>query len=359
MTTSTRLSRLGRPRRVAVLRALQLGDLLCAVPALRSLRAALPGAEVVLIGLPWARAFADRYDHLVDGFLEFPGYPGLPERHVDVARIPSFLAAAQARRFDLAVQLHGSGSFVNELTALLGAARCAGFYTPGGYCPDPELFLEYPDHGLEVQRLLALTRYLGAPDLGADLEFPLRDEDFVRLRAVKGESQLRVGDFVCMHPGASVPERRWPAARFAEVARWLSGRGLGVVLTGTASERPLADEVAARFGGPCLNLAGRTDLGALAALLVGARLLVCNDTGVAHLAAALELPAVIISTGNNPARWAPADRRHYRVLCDDSGVPARDVIDRAAELLTGQPAGTPWKPAHCRGTAPAALISEV
>src|SRR5688572_16862307 len=90
------------PRRIVVLRALQLGDLLCAVPAFRALRAALPDSEIVLIGLPWARSFVERYPHYLDGFREFPGFPGLPERPPQLERIAGFLAEIRAERFDLA-----------------------------------------------------------------------------------------------------------------------------------------------------------------------------------------------------------------------------------------------------------------
>src|SRR5437763_9510990 len=135
------------PRRVAVFRALQLGDLLCAVPALRAVRTALPESEITLIGLPWARAFVDRYPAYLDGFREFPGWPGLPEQPPRWDRVPAFLAAMQAERFDLVLQLHGSGGLTNPLVALLGARKTAGFYPPGGYRPDPDLFLPYPDEG--------------------------------------------------------------------------------------------------------------------------------------------------------------------------------------------------------------------
>src|SRR5918911_1178252 len=106
----------GPPRRVVLLRALQLGDLLCLVPALRALRAAWPRTELVLVGLPWARMFVERFHSYLDSFREFPGYPGLPEQVPQVERIPAFLASLQQEHFDLALQVHGSGTITNPLT---------------------------------------------------------------------------------------------------------------------------------------------------------------------------------------------------------------------------------------------------
>ena len=329
--------RLGIPpvRKVAVLRALKLGDLLCAVPALRALRAALPGAEIVLVALPWAAEFAARFRHLLDGFREFPGFPGLPEIPPRVERIPAFLSAMQAEEFDLAVQLHGSGPFVNPVTALFGARHAAGFYLPGDYCPDPHRFLPWPERGTEVRRLLALTDFLGAPARGEHLEFPLGDPDIRELASVMN---INESEYVCVHPGASVPERRWPADRFAAVADALAGRGLRVILTGTAGEAGLTRAVREAMAAPAADLAGKTSLGATAALLAKARLLLCNDTGVSHLAAAVRTPSVVVSTGDNPARWAPADARRHRVLCRPGGpVPTADVLAESLDLLAHPP----------------------
>jgi ADP-heptose:LPS heptosyltransferase len=334
---STPISEGLSPRRVAVFRALQLGDLLCAVPALRAVRTALPKSEIILIGLPWARSFVDRYAAYLDGFREFPGWPGLPEQPPQWEQIPGFLTRMQAEQFDLIMQLHGNGVLTNPLVVLLGARRTAGFCPPGGYRPDADLFLTYPDEGLEVRRLLKLVEFLGMPARGEHLEFPVRGADRRALAALAGMQGLKPGRYVCIHPGASVRERRWPADRFAAVARALAGRGLRVILTGTGPEAGLTKQVACAAGVPCLDLAGRTDLGALAALLEGARLLVCNDTGVSHLAAALRTASVILSTGENPSRWAPVDRQRHHVLGGGWDVRPAEVLERAEELLSEYP----------------------
>lgn len=321
------------PHRVVVLRALKVGDLLCAVPTFRALRMAWPKAEIVLLGLPWAQSFVARYRCYLDGFRAFPGFPGLPEQDPDISRIPVFVREMQEERFDLAIQLHGSGAFVNPLTVLLGAGRSSGFYLPGEYCPDAELFCPWPTQGREVMRLLRLVEFLNLPTRGDHLDFPLRAEDFQALERIEGTEELGQGEYVCLHPGASVPERRWPLEWFAEIGASLARRGLRLVLTGEGREAELTEALARKVVVPVLDLAGRTDLGALAALLSRARLLVCNDTGVSHIADALRLPSVVLSTGDNPERWGPADRRLHRVFTNTEPPLLSHVVAQAEALL--------------------------
>ena len=297
-------------RKVAVFRALMLGDMLCAVPALRALRHATPNAEIVLVGLPWARAWVARCPH-VDRFIDFPGFPGLPERTPDVRAIPGFLLAMQREHFDLAVQCHGSGLLSNPVVALFGARHAAGFSMRGALALDAGC--AWPEDGDEIGRLLALTDALGIPRAGESLEFPSRPEDDAALLADCPELAA-AESIVCLHAGAQLPSRRWWPERFAEVAARLADRGHKVVLTGTAVERDLAETLAARAPCGTINLAGRTTLWTLGALLRRARVLVCNDTGVSHVAAALGTRSVVISLGADVSRWSPRDRRRHRVL---------------------------------------------
>jgi ADP-heptose:LPS heptosyltransferase len=302
------------PVKIAVLRALQLGDMLCAVPAMRALRRALPQAEIILIGLPWAREFVERFDHYCDGFVEFPGFPGLPERDFEAAAVQRFLAEAQRAKFDLAIQLHGSGAFVNPLVALLGARLTAGYFVAGEWRPDAERFMPYPEGEHEVRRHLLLMEFLGLPAAGDELEFPLRDRDRQEFAALASAYGIRSGEYVCIHPGARFPSRRWPVERYAKTADALARLGLQIVITGSRDEMELAGDLSDAIESPHVNLAGRTSLGAAGVLLEGARLLISNDTGVSHLAAALRTPSVVVVTGSDAARWAPLDCRRHRVV---------------------------------------------
>ncbi len=321
-----------QPDHIAVFRALQLGDLLNAVPALRALRAAFPAAQITFVGLPWARSFVKRFHHLLDGFISFPGFPGLPEQEPDMQAFPAFLHQVQDERFDLAIQMHGSGTITNHLISFWGADRCAGYYQAGHFCPDEDTFLQYPDQEPERWRHLRLMEYVGIPLQGDRLEFPLHAEDWRELE------ELRAGfgierDFVCIHAGARKPERRWPPENFAAVADGLAALGYQVVLTGSHDEEHLAASVAGHMKAPAVNLAGKTTLGGLAALLSTSRLLVSNDTGVSHVAAAVRAPSVILFSAPDHDRWAPADRQLHWTIQDASHVPAEEVLEQAKAHL--------------------------
>lgn len=361
---------------MVVLRALMLGDLLCATPALRAMRAAWPDARITLVGLPWARELAHRLPS-IDAFEPFPGWPGFaesPEPTADAAC--AFVARLRAQRHDLAVQLHGSGEQSNALVAAWGALRNAGLASQAAWRPaaDAERFARWPERGHEIERLLALTDHLGLPRQGTQLDFPLHDAD--RRRAARWVDGMR--PYVVLHPGAQLASRRWPLERFAAVGRALAARGFAIVATGSAGEAPLVDALVQRLGERALGLAGRTSLGDLGALVEGAALLVCNDSGVSHVAAALGTPSVVVASGSDVARWAPLDARRHRVLWHDTdcrpcahrvcpqprhrcaeGVSEAAVIDAALTQLQGfgatPPAGAASAPRHApRPPAPAA-----
>ncbi len=330
------LSKLGNhdPERIVVLRALQLGDLMCTIPAFRALRAAFTTAEISLIGLPWACSFVDHFQPYIDHFIEFPGFPGFAERKPDIERLPDFLKSVQARNFDLAIQMHGSGGISNPLIMLFGAKLNAGFYLPGQYCPEKERFFAYPVHEPEVMRHLHLMEFLGFPSQGSDLEFPLYPQDWIEFQPIQIEHSLEANTYAIIHPGSRSAIRRWPVECFAKVGDGLAERGLRVVLTGSASEAKITASVRNLMKYPAIDLAGKTSLGSLGVLLSGARLLICNDTGVSHMAAAFRLPSVVLFIASDPERWAPLDHNLHRIVAWASAASPSIVMDEADCLLS-------------------------
>ncbi|HTL48501.1 MAG TPA: glycosyltransferase family 9 protein [Verrucomicrobiae bacterium] len=320
---------------IILFRALPLGDLLCAVPAMRALRHGFPHASITLAGLPGAREFAERFSDYIDDFVEFPGFPGRNSK-LSAAALVSFLNAVQGRRFDLAIQMHGSVSSANALVSEFGAALTAGFFRSGDSSPG-KLFIPFPEKDPEIWKLLRLVELLELPLYGDGLEFPITLEDgeaFARL--VESEADL-AEEYVCIHPGARLPSRRWPGDKFAFVADKIGDLGCKVVFTGIAEEKPLIEAIQTKMRSPSRNLAGKTSLGILAMLLKNAQLLVCNDTGVSHLASALQVPSIVVMLGSDANRWAPLNARLHPALyhpfdCNPC-IHAEAVVGLAEEAL--------------------------
>ncbi len=306
-----------------------LGDLLCTVPAVRALRAARPDLHVGLATWPEMAGVVGRLAPWVDELVPFPGAPGIPERTPD-GTLPDWSARMAARGWDLALQAYGDNPAANAVTASVGARLTGGFAptraaaapldarSPDGLeldaleldaldldALDPALHLPYPHAEHETVRHLQLLEHLGLPR-GASraLELPLTDDDEGAARGLG----LPPGGYAVLHPGATSASRRWPVERFAEVADGLAGAGLVVAVGGVPAEAATTGALVAACRSRVVDLTGRTTLGSYAVLLRDAAIVVANDTGTAHLSAAVGGRVVTLFLSGDPVRWrhAPA-----------------------------------------------------
>jgi ADP-heptose:LPS heptosyltransferase len=297
--------------KIAVFRALQLGDMLCVIPAIRSLRHVYPHAEIILLGLPWAKSFVQRFDKYFDRFIHFPGYEGLPEQPYGEQEFSEFISQMQQEKFDLILQMQGNGTIVNLLMFLFGAKHVAGFYNKESYV-DSSLFVEYPNYDSEIRRHLILMEHLGIDAKDSDLEFPINEKD------LKEFSELTVPLFekkyICIHPGSRDVRRQWPPQYFAALADYCIEQGFTVAVTGTIEEQDITRELIKWIHHPVIDLTGKTSLGAAALLIKNAFMLISNCTGVSHIASAVKTPGIIISMDGEPERWAPLNKTIHRTI---------------------------------------------
>ncbi|MBO9571443.1 MAG: glycosyltransferase family 9 protein [Chitinophagaceae bacterium] len=314
---------------IIIFRALQLGDLLCPVPAFRALRLAYPDAHIAIAGMPWMKSFVERFADYIDEFIWFPGYPGLPEQEVDAKKTIGFLNEIAERKFDLALQMQGNGTIVNPMVKLFNAKYTAGYCIPNDYCPDKELFILYPEGISEIHKHLFLMNHLGIDLQGDHLEFPVTDKDVEDLSSASfyfpGEK------YICVHPGSRGADRRWPPEYFARLADRCAANGRKIILTGTKEEIDIVNRVASCMKSKPLIAAGKTNIGAMAALLKNAEGLICNCTGVSHIAAALRTKSVVISMDGEPERWAPLNKDiHYTI--DWTKTPDIDLVQHSMDI---------------------------
>ena len=284
-------------QKIGILRALHLGDMLCAIPAVRAIRYAFPDASISLVGLPWQKDFVERFQHYFDEFVEFPGWPGLPEQSVEVEKIPAFLRLMHLKSYDLVVQMQGNGAVTNSLCMLFGAKKVCGLRKAGEYCPDEKLFPISEDSDHEVLRFLKLTEALEISPQGQELEFPFLSGELDDVDNLIDRWGLPGKRYVCVHPGARDPKRRWPAENFANIADRLFEEGYSIVLTGSVAEQEILSSVSRMMKYEHVNAVKESrdlSLGQLAGIIMRSAVLCSNDTGVSHLASALSVPSVII-----------------------------------------------------------------
>ncbi len=297
-------------KKIAVVRANGLGDFIFALPALDALRAAYPQAEIVYLGKAWHAAFLQDRPGPVDRVVVVPRYGGVgeePGMEENETEIEGFFAAMQDEGFDLAFQIHGGGRYSNPFTTRLGSRISIGLRTHDAASLDR--WMPYIYFQREVLRYLEVVSLAGATPVTLDPRVAVTAADCEEAAAVVPKSDRPL---VVLHPGATDPQRRWPAEKFAMVGDTLVEAGAEVAITGTGSEQSVVDAVLANMRHDAHRLYERLSIGGFAGLLSRCAVVVSNDSGPLHLAAAVGASTVGIFWCFNHINAAPLTRARHR-----------------------------------------------
>ena len=289
-------------RSVLVVRLRSIGDTVLATPSLHALRRFLPRARIDVLLEDWVAPLLEGSED-VDRVLTV-------RRKSQSSRL-RVARQLRAEGYDVAYNLHG-GSTAALLVRASGAKHRVG-YADYAYAalhnhqspPSAQLWGREKTHSAEQQ--LALLGWTGVPVTDRPASRLAVTEAAAALveRRLKDEAQLSASQpFALIHPAAAFDTKTWAAANFARVVEHLAARGLGTVAVAGPGEEKVIDEVRAHARAP---LAGFTDLSLpeLTALAARSTLFVGNDSGVAHVAAAVRVPQVVVFGSSNVAHWRP------------------------------------------------------
>lgn len=299
-------------KKIAVFRALRMGDFLCAVPAIRAIHNAYPDAQISYIGLSQTENLIHRFSHFISNFIPFPGYPGLPEQVFDAQKFRTYISDVRKRQFDLILQMHGNGTIVNPIIEMSGSKMTAG-YIKNKSAKVFDVSLPYPETIPEVKRHNKLMKAMGIDTYSDDKEYPLTQTD--RNRFQKLSEKLKLSGYICIHTGASTITRIVNHKIFIKIADMFAKNGFQVVFTGVRKDYPdVQKNIVRQMKYPALNICGRTDLGLLGVLIKNAYLVISNDTGISHIADALSVKSIILFKNSDIRRWAPLNQKIHRII---------------------------------------------
>ncbi len=289
-----------------------IGDLLHTVPMLAELRRQKPAARISLVVGPWCEGLAKQIAPVDEIVVHAPQLiqwgRGVAANSWSVTRELKILRQCREKRVDVLI----TTSPIDPSLLLFSRGVAPRQWIATGTCPDcyraeADVILAYDRHQYEAQRIMGLLKPLGLDIAEARLQWNV-DVD----RESIGElPELGVDRWVALAPGAGWPGKQWPAERFACLGDWVSDRYVAkVVLMGSADERELSAGIAAAMHQESVNVAGRTSLVGAAQVLKQCALLVTNDNGLLHVAAAVGTPTLALFGPTLPEQWAPRGEGH-------------------------------------------------
>ncbi len=323
-------------KNILIIKPSSLGDIVLALPALSALRRSFPDAKITWLVRPGFAPLLDNHPALNDIILFDRKFLGKAWYNCRAfASLLTLIRRLRRARFDAVIDLQGlfrtaSLAWLSGCRKRLGMANAREFahifYTHKVSQDQDCIHL--------VDYYLKIVRTAGARDLDVHFDLPIDPVAAQEAKKLLTERNIELDNYAVLIPGSAHPDKCWPAENFAALADKISSQfALSIVSTGTQSEKSLVARLAALANVPIANLAGMTDISRLVALLNSATVVVSNDTGSGHIAAALTTPVVMIFGRSNPARVAPYKRAdcvvalepNTRGLKADSPNPKHDI----------------------------------
>jgi lipopolysaccharide heptosyltransferase II len=336
-----------------------LGDVLMCTPALRAIRESQPGRTITLLSSESGAAVAPFIPE-IDAVIEYAAPWMKSSRPHDADADMHLLQVLKARRFDAAVifTTYSQSALPAVMLCYLAGiplriAHCREnpYQMLTDWIPEPEPEMEVRH---EVRRQLALVAAIGCQTANERLSFKVTESDTDWARRRLGALSIDpLKPWVLVHPGATAASRRYPVTHWAAVTRELTASfGYPVAFTGSSGEADLIEEIKSASGTPAASLAGELDLGKLGAIISLAPVMISNNTGPAHIAAAAGTPLVVLYALTNPQHtpWQTSCRvlyhdvpcrfcyksvcRHGHHACLNEVAPSQ-VIEAVQSLLQG------------------------
>lgn len=287
-------------KRVLVVRLRSIGDTVLATSSLVALRRFLPEAQIDVLLEDWVAPVLEGFPH-VNNVITLTR--GSLKSRAQVAR------RLRSNRYDVVYNLHG-GTTATFLTRATSARHRVGFETyqyaglHNHLAPSP-LLLWGRDRTHSVEQQLSLLGWTGIPVSDRPpTELSATKQAAATVRARLEVAGLMDLSFAVIHPVAAFATKQWAAENFGQVATEVSAKGLPIVAIATPKETHVIEELKRKTAAPVMAC---TDLSLpeITALLARARLFIGNDSGIAHMAAAVKAPSVVIFGSSNRTHWRP------------------------------------------------------
>ena len=309
-------------KNILIIKPSSLGDIVLALPALSGLRRSFPDAKISWLIRPDFAPLLENHPHLDEIIVFDRRYLG--KGWYNPRAMASLLVLIRRLR-------HSSFDAVFDLQGLFRTAslcRLTGCKKRFGMATAREFAHIFYTHKVSqdkdcihlVDYYLKIIKAAGASEVDVQFILPQMDTAAGSVGRLLAGHGIRSDSYAVLIPGSAHSDKCWPIERFAALVDKISSRfGLSIITTGSAAENSIVEKLQKRSNVPVVNLAGQTSLTELVALLRAARLVVSNDTGPGHIAAALGVPLVLIFGRSNPARVAPFRRSQCVAAIEPDG----------------------------------------